>query len=73
MGSRAQRIFPAPLCHRVKSCGLTAASCPAWASVLTRTQKLQELQLSGNRLGDTGVRELCEALGQPGATLRVLW
>ncbi|XP_016049544.1 ribonuclease inhibitor isoform X2 [Erinaceus europaeus] len=57
----------------VKSCGLTAASCPAWASVLTRTQKLQELQLSGNRLGDTGVRELCEALGQPGATLRVLW
>lgn len=41
--------------------------------MLARNTRLLELQLSGNGLGDAGVRQLCEGLGQPGAALRVLW
>lgn len=29
--------------------------------------------MSDNKLGDAGVRELCQGLGQPGSVLRVLW
>ncbi|XP_032494857.1 ribonuclease inhibitor isoform X3 [Phocoena sinus] len=57
----------------VKSCNLTAACCPHFGSMLTQNKRLLELQLSSNQLGDSGVQALCQALGQPGTTLRVLW
>ncbi|XP_076971346.1 ribonuclease inhibitor [Tamandua tetradactyla] len=57
----------------VKTCGLTAASCPHFAAVLTHNRALQELQMSSNKLGDAGVQQLCQSLSQPGTTLRVLW
>ncbi|XP_030706735.1 ribonuclease inhibitor isoform X5 [Globicephala melas] len=57
----------------VKSCSLTAACCHHFGSMLTQNKRLLELQLSNNQLGDSGVQALCQALCQPGATLRVLW
>ncbi|XP_017898553.1 PREDICTED: ribonuclease inhibitor isoform X1 [Capra hircus] len=57
----------------VKSCGFTAACCQHFGSVLTQNKRLLELQLSSNPLGDAGVHVLCQALGQPGTVLRVLW
>ncbi|XP_034355471.1 ribonuclease inhibitor isoform X1 [Arvicanthis niloticus] len=57
----------------VKTCSLTAASCPYFCSVLTKNRSLLELQMSSNPLGDLGVLELCKALGQPDTVLRVLW
>ena len=63
----------APAALRVKSCGFTAACCQHFGSVLTQNKRLLELQLSSNPLGDAGVHVLCQALGQPGTVLRVLW
>jgi ribonuclease inhibitor len=57
----------------VKTCSLTAASCPHFCSVLTKDRSLLELQMSSNPLGDLGVQELCTALGQPDPVPRVLW
>ncbi|XP_032747381.1 ribonuclease inhibitor isoform X1 [Rattus rattus] len=57
----------------VKTCSLTAASCPHFCSVLTKNRSLFELQMSSNPLGDSGVVELCKALGHPDIVLRVLW
>lgn len=57
----------------VKTCNLTAACCSNFCSVLIQNRSLLELQLSNNSLGDSGVQELCKALGQPGTVLRVLW
>ncbi|XP_047679545.1 ribonuclease inhibitor isoform X2 [Prionailurus viverrinus] len=57
----------------VKSCGLTATCCPHVSAMLTHNKHLVELQMSDNKLGDSGVQELCQGLSQPSATLRVLW
>ncbi|KAM5316827.1 ribonuclease inhibitor isoform 2-T2 [Glossophaga mutica] len=66
-----------PCCHLeslwVKSCSLTAACCPHVSAMLAQNRRLQELQLSNNKLGDAGVVELCRGLSQPGAPLRALW
>lgn len=64
---------PLPAAHRVKSCSLTAACCQHVSLMLTQNKHLLELQLSSNKLGDSGIQELCQALSQPGTTLRVLW
>ncbi|KAM9657866.1 ribonuclease inhibitor isoform 3-T6 [Trichechus inunguis] len=56
----------------VKTCGLTHACCPDFSAMLAQNKSLLELQLSNNRLGDTGVQQLCQGLGQPGATLQML-
>ncbi|XP_064232652.1 ribonuclease inhibitor-like [Aotus nancymaae] len=57
----------------LKSCSLTAACCSHFSSVLAQNKFLLELQISENRLGDAGVQELCQGLGQPGSVLRSLW
>ncbi|CAO2583846.1 Ribonuclease inhibitor [Lemmus lemmus] len=57
----------------IKTCSLTAACCSHICSVLTKNRSLLELQMSSNPLGDSGVLELCKALGQPDTVLRVLW
>ncbi|XP_037696292.1 ribonuclease inhibitor [Choloepus didactylus] len=56
----------------VKTCGLTAACCPHFGAMLTHNRSLLELQLSNNKLGDAGVQQICQSLGQPGTTLRIL-
>ncbi|XP_016072710.1 PREDICTED: NACHT, LRR and PYD domains-containing protein 12 isoform X2 [Miniopterus natalensis] len=58
---------------RLDSCGLTAKACEDLSSTLGVNQTLTELYLTNNALGDAGVRQLCQRLGQPGCTLRVLW
>lgn len=57
----------------MKSCSFTAASCASFGAMLAQNKRLTELQLSNNKLGDAGVRELCQGLGQPGTALRELW
>ncbi|XP_058382031.1 ribonuclease inhibitor isoform X1 [Diceros bicornis minor] len=57
----------------VKSCSLTAACCRHFSAMLAHNRCLLELQVSSNKLGDAGIQELCQGLGQPGSTLRVLW
>nr|XP_035939536.1 ribonuclease inhibitor isoform X1 [Halichoerus grypus] len=56
----------------VKSCSFTAASCQHFGTMLTQNKHLVELQLSNNKLGDSGLQELCQGLGQPGTTLQQL-
>ncbi|XP_028630915.1 NACHT, LRR and PYD domains-containing protein 12 isoform X3 [Grammomys surdaster] len=58
---------------RLDSCGLTSKACEDLASILGINQTLNELYLTNNALGDTGVRHLCKRLRHPGCKLRVLW
>ncbi|XP_044115818.1 ribonuclease inhibitor isoform X2 [Neovison vison] len=55
-----------------KYCSFTAASCASFGEVLAQNKGLTVLQLSNNKLGDAGVRDLCQGLRQPGAVLRDL-
>uniref|UniRef100_A0A2K5C368 Ribonuclease inhibitor n=1 Tax=Aotus nancymaae TaxID=37293 RepID=A0A2K5C368_AOTNA len=57
----------------LKSCSLTGACCSHFSSVLAQNKFLLEVQIRDNRLGDAGVQELCQGLGQPGSVLRSLW
>ncbi|XP_037371518.1 NACHT, LRR and PYD domains-containing protein 4-like [Talpa occidentalis] len=53
-------------------CRLTSACCGDLAAALVSTKTLQKLDLRGNALGRGGVAELCQALGDPERSLRVL-
>ncbi|XP_012590117.1 PREDICTED: NACHT, LRR and PYD domains-containing protein 4 [Condylura cristata] len=53
-------------------CQLTSACCGALAAALVSTKTLEKLDLRGNPLGHSGVAELCQALGSPECSLRVL-
>nr|XP_034348875.1 NACHT, LRR and PYD domains-containing protein 12 isoform X2 [Arvicanthis niloticus] len=58
---------------RLDSCGLTSKACEDLASTLGISQTLNELYLTNNALGDSGVWQLCKRLRHPGCKLRVLW
>ncbi|XP_069089568.1 uncharacterized protein [Pleurodeles waltl] len=64
-GCRLQRL---ELCN----CGLTTCCCADLSSVLSVSQTLTELQLSGNALMDSGVRTLCEGLVSAGCQVQKL-
>ncbi|XP_069461369.1 NACHT, LRR and PYD domains-containing protein 3-like isoform X2 [Ambystoma mexicanum] len=53
-------------------CSLTGSCCAALSSVLKQNQSLMELDLSWNKLGDSGVTELCEGLKDPGCKMQKL-
>ncbi|XP_062372053.1 NACHT, LRR and PYD domains-containing protein 12-like [Sardina pilchardus] len=57
----------------LNSCGLTERSCAGLASVLTKaSSKLKNLDLNDNSIGDNGVQELCNGLGNPNCALETL-
>ncbi|XP_067399748.1 NACHT, LRR and PYD domains-containing protein 12-like [Emydura macquarii macquarii] len=60
---------------RLESCGLTTACCGSLFHVLHTSQTLSELELKWNRLGDSGVKLLCEGLKSQNSRLQkiVLW
>ncbi|XP_047678118.1 NACHT, LRR and PYD domains-containing protein 3-like [Tachysurus fulvidraco] len=58
---------------RLGDCGLTEESCAVIASVLSSTSsRLTELCLSHNKLRDSGVKKLSEALQSPKCKLKTL-
>ncbi|XP_023396099.1 NACHT, LRR and PYD domains-containing protein 3 isoform X1 [Loxodonta africana] len=54
-------------------CGLTHDCCLGISSVLCSNQKLVELDLSNNTLGDSGVKHLCVGLRHLFCNLQKLW
>ncbi|XP_063046060.1 NLR family CARD domain-containing protein 3-like [Engraulis encrasicolus] len=55
------------------SCGLTSQSCTTLASILCKeSSKLRKLDLSGNCIGDIGVKNLCSGLKNPNCALETL-
>uniref|UniRef100_A0A8C1RBA6 NACHT domain-containing protein n=1 Tax=Cyprinus carpio TaxID=7962 RepID=A0A8C1RBA6_CYPCA len=58
----------------LSDCGITDEGCAALASALrSNPLHLRELDLSGNKLGDLGVKCLCAGLEDPNCKLEILW
>lgn len=55
------------------NCYLTSSFCRRLFSVLSTNWKLTELNLSGNTVGDPGMKVLCETLRQPSCNIQRLW
>uniref|UniRef100_A0A8C1HCN8 Uncharacterized protein n=1 Tax=Cyprinus carpio carpio TaxID=630221 RepID=A0A8C1HCN8_CYPCA len=55
-------------------CSITDEGCTALASALrSNPSHLRELDLYGNKLGDSGVKRLCAGLKDPHCKLEILW
>uniref|UniRef100_A0A673FPH7 NACHT LRR and PYD domain-containing protein n=1 Tax=Sinocyclocheilus rhinocerous TaxID=307959 RepID=A0A673FPH7_9TELE len=59
---------------QLSDCGVTDEGCSALASALrSNLSHLRELNLSGNKVGDLGVKSLCAGLEDPHCKLEILW
>jgi len=56
----------------LSDCGVTAEGCAALASALRSDSDLRELDLSGNKVGDKGVKLLSDGLKDPHCKLEKL-
>ncbi|XP_027621530.1 NACHT, LRR and PYD domains-containing protein 3 isoform X5 [Tupaia chinensis] len=71
-----QGVLPSPQAtcsNRLGRCGLSEQCCFDISLVLSSSQKLVELDLSDNALGDFGIRLLCVGLTHPLCSLKKLW
>uniref|UniRef100_A0A8C5PMN9 NACHT domain-containing protein n=1 Tax=Leptobrachium leishanense TaxID=445787 RepID=A0A8C5PMN9_9ANUR len=57
---------------RLENCGVTSSCCEDLRSVITTITSLIKLDLSHNKLQDSGVKRLCEGLQHPGCVLQEL-
>ncbi|XP_058632616.1 NACHT, LRR and PYD domains-containing protein 3-like isoform X1 [Onychostoma macrolepis] len=55
------------------SCGVTDEGCAALSSALRSNSHLRELDLSGNKLGDAGLKLISDGLKDPRCKLEKLW
>jgi len=54
------------LLYRLEDCGVTDEGCVALASALrSNPSHLRKLNLSGNKLGDSGVKQLKDLIDDP--------
>uniref|UniRef100_A0A8C1MXR5 Uncharacterized protein n=1 Tax=Cyprinus carpio TaxID=7962 RepID=A0A8C1MXR5_CYPCA len=59
--------------YRLNDCGVTDRGCAALASALrSNPSHLRELDLSGNKIRDLGVKSLCAVLEDPHCKLEIL-
>ncbi|KAM8787455.1 NACHT, LRR and PYD domains-containing protein 12 isoform 2-T2 [Rhynchonycteris naso] len=58
---------------QLRKCQLEAEACQEMALVLSTNRHLVELDLSGNALGDSGLKLLSEGLRHPACRLQILW
>jgi len=59
--------------YRLSYCGVTDVGCSGLASALrSNPSRLRELDLSGNKLGDSGVNALSDILKDPLCKLEIL-
>uniref|UniRef100_K7FTD3 NACHT, LRR and PYD domains-containing protein 3 n=1 Tax=Pelodiscus sinensis TaxID=13735 RepID=K7FTD3_PELSI len=56
----------------LSNCYVTGACCGALSAILSKSKSLQELDLCYNKLGDAGLKVLCEGLKQPACKLQKL-
>ncbi|KAG1944194.1 NACHT, LRR and PYD domains-containing protein 12-like [Pimephales promelas] len=72
-----QKLLPvvtATRLARLWNCGVTDEGCVALASALSSNPShLRDLHLSGNNLGDSGVKRLSAGLENPHCKLEILW
>ncbi|KAM9362566.1 NACHT, LRR and PYD domains-containing protein 12-like [Symphorus nematophorus] len=57
---------------RLQGCRMTANACEYLATALEQAQRLQELDLSMNEIGDDGLRHLADGLGSSDCQLETL-
>ncbi|XP_069461470.1 NACHT, LRR and PYD domains-containing protein 3-like isoform X2 [Ambystoma mexicanum] len=58
---------------KLEACSITASFYADICSVLSTNADLTELKLDNNKLGDCGVKQLCEGLKHPDCKLQKLW
>ncbi|XP_013365549.1 PREDICTED: NACHT, LRR and PYD domains-containing protein 12 [Chinchilla lanigera] len=58
---------------QLRKCALEVEACREIAEVLGVSTHLLELDLTGNALGDAGLRLLCQGLGRADCRLQTLW
>uniref|UniRef100_A0A8C1SXY7 Uncharacterized protein n=1 Tax=Cyprinus carpio TaxID=7962 RepID=A0A8C1SXY7_CYPCA len=69
-----ERLKSVIVLYRLSSCGVTDEGCAALASALrSNPSHLRQLNLSGNKLGASGVKLLSDGLKDPHCKLEKLW
>uniref|UniRef100_A0A8C4Y699 Uncharacterized protein n=1 Tax=Gopherus evgoodei TaxID=1825980 RepID=A0A8C4Y699_9SAUR len=73
---RLPRPDHCPLCLsvpcRLSNCYFTGVCCGALSAVLSKSQSLRKLDVCYNKLGDAGMKLLCDGLRQPDCKLQKL-